>query len=747
MPVVLTSDSSLTVDSVFVKVGTAAESSIQGPFSLSSNTTLQVEKVASTTADAPSETAVLITAQWSPSPGVSAKITKTSSAEVSGSGTAMEIYSDPLVRGTDAKIQLKVNNLGSSQMEFLTSETSGLTRKVRVNLYDQDENLLSTGYLNQRVGARIVNTGSYAVARLEPGEDILTDPIILPVPASAPYSVIIEAVIDNTFYHYNKPDQVTAPGMAQSVETTISETAYRATAAPEQEFYDAVQPVVISGSAISNQETAGSEQPMPYVPVRLCVSVKGFDRCFTVTTDSSGNFAYTFTPGAGEAGSYSVWAVHPDVKDRSVQSSFVIAGLSISPEYAGVRMTRGRSLDVPVTLYNYGGASLTTLQFTTQSSPGITAAVVNSGDDIITVNEKAKITLSLTASTSAPDTGFASLIAATAEGLSRRLDATISLVSAIPIIRTSPSLIDTGMVRGNQKIASFTLSNTGEEALRNARIEGPSTSWMTLTNNRELGEIMTGASTSVGILLSPPEDLPQGVYDDTIVIYSDNHIPYTYHIQVTVTSSAVGNVMFDVLNELMEDVPGATITMQHQLLAELMYTKKTEADGTVMVYDIPEGRYSFNVSAPGHKSYSGSFVVYPGLTATVPVALEVTLVEIEWSVTPVVIEDRYEIKISTTFVTNVPTPVLVIEPGGLTVPELNPGQVFNGEFTVSNYGLIALDGVSINFPTTFGEYDLELLSTLPKVLNAMQKVTVLPGKAQAGHGRLSAVRCGLAVCM
>jgi len=72
----------------------------------------------------------------------------------------------------------------------------------------------------------------------------------------------------------------------------------------------------------------------------------------------------------------------------------------------------------------------------------------------------------------------------------------------------------------------------------------------------------------------------------------------------------------------------------------------------------------------------------------------------------------------------VPTPVLVVEPAGITVPELAAGQVFNGEFTVSNYGLIELNDVKISFPSSYGEFDIELLSAMPQTLGANQKVTL-----------------------
>jgi len=42
--------------------------------------------------------------------------------------------------------------------------------------------------------------------------------------------------------------------------------------------------------------------------------------------------------------------------------------------------------------------------------------------------------------------------------------------------------------------------------------------------------------------------------------------------------------MFDVRNELGEDVPGASITFQHQELFELTYRTTTAPDGTVTAY-------------------------------------------------------------------------------------------------------------------------------------------------------------------
>lgn len=724
VPVVLSSPAGLMVSSIEISVGSSPSSSLAGPFTLTPDAGLTVEKVAAADLNAASQIAVYTTAVISPAPGTTVRVTKTSLANVLGSGTALEIFNDPLVKSGQARVRLKVNNIGSARMEFLTSQNNGPTTQVKIMLKDQDGNMLGQGYLNQRTG-KVINSGSYAFARLNPGENMITDPITFDIPASAPYKVKLEAEIQNTYYNYNQSDMVVAPGLKQSIETTISTTSYNATASVAGSVYKQGESVVITGQAISS--TAGS--PMPLVPVKIGISVKGFDRFYTVSTDDQGSYSYTFKPGVNEAGTFSVWAVHPDISDRTVQAQFIITGIEMSPTSANLKMVKNSSYDIPVTIKNLGDTELSGLSFTTTSSTGITSAAVNGGSTVLAPNETRNFKLRVTAAATAPDLGYTTLVvsaytpAGQGDVVSSTLDANITLAKAIPVIKTSPSYIDTGIVKGNQKIGTFTISNTGLDTLKNARLEGPSLPWLSLTVDKAIGDIQPGSSKSIGVLIRPGEAISQGIYDDRIVVYSDNHIPYTYNIQVTVTSTAVGSLLFDVLNELMEDVGNASITLQHQTVPDLFYTIKTGADGTVSIYDIPEGRYTFNISATGHKPYSGSITVVPGLTVAVPVALESSLIDIEWSVVPITIEDRYEIRISQTFQTNVPTSVLVVEPAGITLPDMQPGEVFNGEFTITNYGLIAATYQGMNIPSIEG-YDVEVLATIPATIGAMQKVTV-----------------------
>ena len=72
--------------------------------------------------------------------------------------------------------------------------------------------------------------------------------------------------------------------------------------------------VTITGRAV--ERTTGT--PMANVPLKLYLTVRGFERKYDVVTGTTGTFTYTFQPGQTDAGQYDVRAVHPDITDRHV---------------------------------------------------------------------------------------------------------------------------------------------------------------------------------------------------------------------------------------------------------------------------------------------------------------------------------------------------------------------------------------------------------------------------------------------
>jgi hypothetical protein len=130
------------------------------------------------------------------------------------------------------------------------------------------------------------------------------------------------------------------------------------------------------------------------------------------------------------------------------------------------------------------------------------------------------------------------------------------------------------------------------------------------------------------------------------------------------------------------------------------------------------------VSANNHQEYIGRLWVKPGITLNEEVFLEYNLVTVEWRVKEIAIQDKYDILLTATYETNVPAPVVVAEPMSIKLPEMKAGDVYNGEFTLTNYGLIRADNLTFSLPGDDANFKYEVLVGLPKSLGAKERVTV-----------------------
>jgi hypothetical protein len=88
------------------------------------------------------------------------------------------------------------------------------------------------------------------------------------------------------------------------------------------------------------------------------------------------------------------------------------------------------------------------------------------------------------------------------------------------------------------------------------------------------------------------------------------------------------------------------------------------------------------------------------------------------------IQDRYEITLNATFETNVPAPVVVFQPTSINLPLMKPGDVFYGELTLSNYGLVRADNLVSKLPSSDQFFKYEFLMDFPSSLGAKERVTV-----------------------
>jgi len=150
----------------------------------------------------------------------------------------------------------------------------------------------------------------------------------------------------------------------------------------------------------------------------------------------------------------------------------------------------------------------------------------------------------------------------------------------------------------------------------------------------------------------------------------------------------------------------------------------TDSLGEALFQNLPAGRYKFRARANNHQEVGGRIIVKPGITLNQSVFLDYNLVTVEWSVREITIQDRYEITLNATFETDVPAAVVVMQPTSVNLPKMNAGDVFYGELTLQNHGLVRADNVQQHLPASDGFFRYEFLVDVPNTLNAKQRVTI-----------------------
>lgn len=112
------------------------------------------------------------------------------------------------------------------------------------------------------------------------------------------------------------------------------------------------------------------------------------------------------------------------------------------------------------------------------------------------------------------------------------------------------------------------------------------------------------------------------------------------------------------------------------------------------------------------------------MTTNVDAFLEYKLVTVEWSVNEITIQDKYELVLNATYETNVPAPVVVIEPMSINLPDMKAGEVFNTELTITNYGLVRADGVNFKLPSGDSNFKYETSAVIPDSITSKQRIKI-----------------------
>ncbi|WAR18704.1 TEuncharacterized [Mya arenaria] len=443
-------------------------------------------------------------------------------------------------------------------------------------------------------------------------------------------------------------------------------------------------------------------------------------------------FLATHFPRADDAGQYVAVARHPGAS-RNPNASVHWSVLGIRCEPASVIVDEkilnedGSVVVQNVSrLVNIGNYPITNISSMVDGMPNaFVRRYTNSSSNlnIETLQPGERLSFDLVVKDARPLYGTIFVKFSTPERTSTRLRLSIRLTILKPLLTFLPNSLNENIVQGTQKIFDVRITNEGEVTASNvvlslpndARISIVSFANINATTDGVEGESLTispghSAQLTLSVIIGGNEAL--GEMSGVIYLNSDlTSTPLRYRFYIT--SIQQFNLTFTVKDEytyFAADSPlvsngKVTLVNPRRGYFETRYT--TNETGFVVFENIYEDVYTLRAEAEGHAYYSEVILASADQTQ-LDIFLQRIAVKYTWSVEPTTVQDVYIIQLESTFETNVPMPVVTIEPAKVnTIPyELEEQEIIN--FNITNHGLIRADNVRFTVPQNHPYLDFEL---------------------------------------
>jgi RHS repeat-associated protein len=720
-------------------------------FSLDADTCMTVGVAVGGHNDLPDRVDAIVTLGLTSAEGESVQIVRRQSVDVDDGALQVELFNDEFLRGGFGKVWFQVVNHGDEEIELETASGFGAhpSMQIFLSLVDLDGNVLFTLAYRQPLGEQVVTlSNGSTVARIAPGATFTAFPMELPVPAATPRRALVRLTLGAIGFHRGMPGEILIAGPTVRQEITLADTSYFAEILGiEPQVSSGAEDVIIAGRAVERQ----SGLPLPEAALNLVISLGGFERSHRLYTDTEGAFSFTFRPLPHESGTYKVWAVHPALQDKPVQGRFTIQRVTLRPENVQLQAPKNYPQRVTLQVYAGEGTLVHHLALVLEGAEGgadpLPAGVhleLDAPPASLGPNERVELAMNLWADNNAPES-VAFRLRLTSDECGAAPWGHVSVAArfseARPFLVCSPSHLETGVNLEETALEVLTFDNRGFTDLAGLSLDlvaedgQPAPPWVKLHAPAVEGTLTVGEKRTVQLSFTPsPADAAEGLHAFTLRAWGANHARVDIPLYVVVTSGTTGQALFKVTDiytgtvgehdEIIQGLAGAHIALRHETVPGVAQSLTTDAMGEAHFRDFPAGRYRYRVSAANHLESSGSIWVKPGVTATEEVFLASDLVTVEWQVVETTIQDRYSIALQATYETDVPAAVLGLEPASVHLPDMNAGDVYRGEFNLSNYGLVRADRIAFSLPTSDAGFQIELLSAVPDRLEAKERVVI-----------------------
>lgn len=491
-------------------------------------------------------------------------------------------------------------------------------------------------------------------------------------------------------------------------------------------------PIVINGQAfISNAASVASN-----VEVDVYVLNAGYRRTLKATTDADGKFSVTFHPLSGEFGDYSVGASYPNFGSTLVQDTFSILGMNrIDGGNVIFDLHNGESTSRTIVIKNKTSVPLSGISVAVSDKPD-TAQIGWSASDAVDGNGNLLLRLDVSANgvTKGSKTAYEKfyIVIKTVEGAEYSFPCYyLSREPEVPhgMLKFTPSALNTSMAEGRTRLIEVTLTNVGLGDTGEISVNLPSADWIRLSSGQTMTSLAAGESSSIVFELKPSDQLPLNApITGQLSANASNSPAVALPFSITPVSENVGSIRVAPVDEYtyyLDSAPfvtNATVRITNPYTGALVASGTTGENGVWTSQNILCGTYTVSVSANQHSGWTGNIAIEPEKQTRLEPYLPFKAVSYRWEVVETEIEDAYEIKLVTDFVTSVPSPVVVIDVPE-KIDELIEGaeQVFN--VTLTNHGLVSAYNISLAFENGF-PYSYEFMQCDLTELKAKSSITI-----------------------
>ena len=477
-------------------------------------------------------------------------------------------------------------------------------------------------------------------------------------------------------------------------------------------LYPFSQPIVLTGTVEYASNSLVQDFLAGFVPVDIDIISNGFTRTVRTFANTDGEFAVTFYPAVLEYGYYQAGSKHPSQSVADSQSQWGVQGLkaslnTISLTGEAVSNFEGIFYNTTV-ICNDGPGILTSLTVASSLGNSELASVQFMLSSNVTLQPGDKVSLSIQLMTSRPVNGFFIITVRSSQGTSLQINTYFRIEPILPNFVIEPSSLNTRVVRGRSQVFMFNITNTGRITANAIQTLLPNSNIFSLISfgdrlQNEAGfDLEREQSAVLSISIQTPSSQQLGDISASIAIISQQ-LSASIPIRLTVSSNLLMNLTVIVEDEFTYFASGeplvnyAAITLTNNQRG-IRITLTTEAgNGTVTFINIHEDRYEMSLEAPDHLSLC-QVIVTSVDDPVITVFMQRQTVIISWNSIPIPYEDNYEPVIEADFVTNVPIPVVTVDPAEIDLEQLELGFVSSFQLNITNHGLIRANDTRLELP-------------------------------------------------